>query len=181
MKYQQPFQILVILLFAVSCHKGEKQILLPTLDTFPREIVKKLNVLYTESGQPKMKLSSPLAKRYVTRESEKLIMPEGIALLFYDSVGEEYAKLTARYAERLLNEKKTILRYEVIIETADKKKLTTEELIWDENQHKIFSNLFVRIVTPDKIIWGDGFESDERFEKYVILHPKGEIHLNELK
>lgn len=179
MKLPFPCCVIAGLSLLLSCHQPNNEVNIPRVDTFPREVVKQFEVMYTEYGLPKIKLSAPLVKRYVLQQEEKVVMPKGIFLIFYDSAGNEQATLRAKYAERLVKEKKTILRYEVVAETSDGKKLTSEELIWDEQQHKVFSNSFVRITTPDKVIWGDGFESDEQFERYQILRPKGEIAISE--
>jgi len=62
----------------------------------------------------------------------------------------------------------------------DKTEFYSEELLWNRREHIITSTKFIRIVTPDKIIWGDGLQSDEEMKNYKILKPKGEINVKEL-
>ncbi|MCX7697822.1 MAG: LPS export ABC transporter periplasmic protein LptC [Bacteroidales bacterium] len=171
---------LTMLSFLLSCSNGKLRNIDVKVDTFPIEIAKDIDFLYTEYGLPKVRLTATVAKRYREKEGEIIKLPAGMLLAFYDSLGVLQAKISSKYAERILHQKKTILRYNVVVETQDGKRLTSEELIWDEVGHKIFSSAFVRIVTPDKIIWGDGFESDEKFEQYKILRPRGEIQINEI-
>ena len=54
-------------------------------------------------------------------------------------------------------------------------KLNTEHLTWDGKSRKVYTNAFVRITTPDKVMTGTGLESDETFSKYKILNVKGII------
>ena len=58
-------------------------------------------------------------------------------------------------------------------------KLNTEKLIWNELTQKIYSDEFVKVTQKDKIIYGDGFESDQSFTKYRIFKIKGVINLKE--
>ena len=37
----------------------------------------------------------------------------------------------------------------------------------------------VTITTPDKILYGEGMESDESFYNWVIKKPRGEMYLND--
>ena len=57
--------------------------------------------------------------------------------------------------------------------------LNTEHLIWDQSKKTIFSNVAVKITTNDEVIYGDGFESDETFNKYEILNPRGTINVKD--
>lgn len=172
--------ILTFFAFMISCKNSKDQRIEVKIDTFPLEVVRNVEFLYTEYGLPRVKLTAKVAKRYRDKEGEFVKLPEGMLLVFYDSMGSEQANVSSKYAERILYQKKTVLKYNVIVETIDGKRLTSEELIWDESEHKIKSSTFVRIVTPDKIIWGDGFESDEKFEQYKILKPRGEIQISDL-
>lgn len=56
-------------------------------------------------------------------------------------------------------------------------KLNTEHLIWNERTKKIYSDDFVKITTPDEIIFGNGFEADQDFSRYKIMKIKGTINL----
>ena len=51
--------------------------------------------------------------------------------------------------------------------------LYAEELYWNQKTKKVYSEKFVKIETPDEVIYGEGFESDEEFTSYVIKKIKG--------
>ena len=57
-------------------------------------------------------------------------------------------------------------------------RLNTEQLFWDENKQKIYTNKFVRIKTAKQIIYGDGLISNTDFTQYKITNIRGTIELD---
>jgi LPS export ABC transporter protein LptC len=51
--------------------------------------------------------------------------------------------------------------------------MKTEELHWDKQSRKIFTDKFVTIQTKDEILKGHGMEANQDFSKYKILKPSG--------
>ena len=43
------------------------------------------------------------------------------------------------------------------------------------NKHIIFSDVFVKITTPDNVLYGDSLVSDENFDNYTINNVSGEF------
>jgi len=70
-------------------------------------------------------------------------------------------------------------RNNVVVENTSGDKLETEHLIWDQKEDRIFSDVFTRITSPDRVIFGDGFESNQDFSKYRIRKVRGIIDLKE--
>ena len=65
------------------------------------------------------------------------------------------------------------LHSRVRILTKDGLRFTSERLFWDENQHELYSNVFSRLVTPDRQLQGTYFRSDERMTRYFVSNSKG--------
>lgn len=86
----------------------------------------------------------------------------------------KYAKLDDKNAK--LELRKDVKVFNII----DNTEFYSEELVWNRRSHIITSTKFIRIVTPDKIIWGEGFSSDEELKNYEILHPKGELYIDNI-
>ena len=55
----------------------------------------------------------------------------------------------------------------------------TELLYWDQKGQKVYTDRFIRIIQPDRIIMGYGFESDDRLEEPVITNVTGEFDVDE--
>lgn len=59
-------------------------------------------------------------------------------------------------------------------------RMYTEQLFWDEKKDSIYTDKFVKIVTPDKVITGSkGLRSNSSFSSYVIFGIQGEIEADE--
>jgi LPS export ABC transporter protein LptC len=146
----------------------------------PLETGKNIYLTYTDSGYTRAKLFAPMLERYANDERQETVMQKGITAYFYGKNStsvESYLK--AKYAVRYDRDKKMIARNDVVLVSRKGDTLNTEELIWDEVKHRIYSDKFVRITTKDEIIMGDGFESNTEFTKYKIFSIRGVISLKE--
>ena len=84
--------------------------------------------------------------------------------------------LTADYACNVNNTKYRASKNVVIIDLIKRDTLETEEIIWDQRRKTIYSNVLVKQKKADgSVNYGDGFEADERFTRYTIIHPHGEM------
>ena len=50
---------------------------------------------------------------------------------------------------------------------------TSEELFWDGVRHEFYSNVFSRVVTPERTMQGTYFRSDEQMTHYFVSNSKG--------
>lgn len=142
-------------------------------DTLPTETAFDIEFIYSDSGKTLIKLISPTLKRF-QNEDPYLEFPDGLKLLFYDSAMVVKTQLTANYGINRETQKKMEVRDNVIIINFEKDEtLNTEQIIWDQRRKKIFSDVFVKRTTPDGVIYGDGFDSDESLKNYVLRHPRG--------
>ncbi|WP_337517676.1 hypothetical protein [Alistipes ihumii] len=53
--------------------------------------------------------------------------------------------------------------------------LETEQLFWNQKSKLVYSNVDSKITQNTDVVYGDGFESDERFEEFVVRNPKGKV------
>ncbi len=163
----------------------EEVIRLSIADTTPNSYARNVSMAESESGRIKYNLTAPLLNRYESNEKGlNTIFPEGFRVVFYDSLqpGLVRTEITAEYGED--NESKRRMEAKsnvVVINHLKNEKLNTEQLIWDKNTRKVYSDKFVTITTPDKIIYGEGMESDEKFERWTIKKPRGEMYVNDNK
>ncbi len=146
-------------------------------DTIPVESAFDVVYFYSENAVMKTKMSAPVMNRFDIPEVF-VELPKGFELQMYDSVGNVSSIITAKWARKYEQKKILEAKYDVVVtDLVEKKILNTNHLVMDENQNKIYSDKFVKITMPDKIIYGDGFESDQSFSEYRILQPKGDILL----
>lgn len=169
------FLLAFTLLLQVGCENDIRTInALVDADTMPAEYAKNIEVTYSESGRKQVVLESPLMKKF-TEEEPYIEFPAGIQISFYDGYGKVKSQLTADYGIRYEKTRIMEARSHVVVVNFEKQEqLDTEKLVWDENKALIYSDVFVKITTPDDVIYGDGLESDENLDRYVIRNPSGE-------
>jgi LPS export ABC transporter protein LptC len=135
----------------------------------------KMNI--SDSGKVLMLLESPQVDKYIS-DREYIEMPKGIHIIFYDSIGEVRSTLDADYAISYTGSKIMEAKNNVVAVNIKKDQtLYTEELIWDQRKHTIFTENEVKIVTGNKILFGDGFTSDENFRDWEITHPRADLEM----
>jgi len=144
----------------------------------PVESAKDVETIYSDSAQIMMIVKAPQLDRY---EGEKPYseMPKGIEAYFYDSLMQVKSKLTANYAISYEKDKLMEAKNNVVVVNEKKEQLNTEHLVWDQRKGIIYSDKFVKINTGKEILWGEGMEADEMFNKWKIKRPKGSITIKE--
>src|SRR5258706_6350089 len=166
--------------FLVSCETDlEKINEVGRPNDAPKEIAENIEVLYSDSGYVKMKLTAPRLEKYTDESDPHVIFPKGMKTLFYDRTLTVTSRLSAEYGIRYENSQRMEARknVEVINEKGDK--LNTEHLTYSPADGKLRSDEFVQITTADEIIYGTQLEADEDFSRYRIFNIKGIINLKE--
>lgn len=163
---------LATMLFA--CKNDMKTISsLSTSDTMPTETARNIEVFYSDSGDVVIKLVSPTLNRY-QKEEPYLEFPDGLHLIFYDSLKNVKTELTANYGISWENKKIMEVKDDVVIRDYEKDEvINTEHMIWDQRQRKIYSNAFVKRTTSEGVLYFDGFDADETFSTYTFRKPRG--------
>jgi len=176
--YSSVLVFLTLIIF--SCEYDVKTInAISAVDTMPVESARDIEIIYSESGTVKVLLTSPIYNKY-EEDNPYMEFPEGIKLIFFDSLKNEKSQLTANYA--ISDEKSQIMeaKSDVVIFNYEKQEqINTEHLIWDQKKQIIYSNVFVKITTKDEIIYGaEGFESDQNMDKWTIKKTSAEFNID---
>jgi LPS export ABC transporter protein LptC len=170
--------MLFLFFLAHSCSNRMDEISAVTYkDTLPVESARDVEMVYSDSAIIKASVKSPQVNRYAG-ENPYIIMPSGLTLLFYDSVMNVRTRLTALYAMKYLKTDMLEARNNVVVINHLGEKLNTEHLVWDQKNQKIYSEVFVKITTPEKVLYGDGLDADESFDKWAIRKPKGTFYIH---
>ncbi|MBR6493107.1 MAG: LPS export ABC transporter periplasmic protein LptC, partial [Paludibacteraceae bacterium] len=83
------------------------------------------------------------------------------------------ASLKADYAHYNETAELWTLRGNVHALNLEGEQFDTQELKWDQQTHRVYSDSSIHITREKRIIEGVGFESNEQMTKYTILHPTG--------
>jgi len=170
-------------IFLSSCkNKMDDVIRLNNQDSVPVMYAKNVSIAESERGNLKYNLTAPVLYRYESKKGATIKFPEGFKVVFFDSLNPSVIRteITARYginkeAEKIMEAKDSV----VVINHLKGEQLNTEHLVWNQVSKKVFSNVFVKITTPDRILYGDGMQSDEAFNHWRIKKPRGEMYVND--
>lgn len=144
------------------------------------EIAENVKIIYTDSAVLRAKIFAPVMKRYPTAEDPYLEMPDGVKANFFDALGVIQSSLAAQYAVNYEEKDMIIIRDSVRVINKHDEEIKTDELIWLKKERRIYSEKPVRIrVRDEKILIGEGFESNETFTKYSIKKLTGTIKITE--
>ncbi len=135
---------------------------------------KDIELFFSEDGVVKVRVTAPSVTRHLT-DNPFTEFNDGLKVDFFNDSLRVTSNLKADYGIRYENELKTIMRNDVQVVNERNEHLSTEELIWDEKKHIIYSDKFVKITTPDQVLYGEGMEADEKLTKYIIKKPQGTI------
>jgi LPS export ABC transporter protein LptC len=145
----------------------------------PIEVGSNISISYTDSGYLKAKVFAPLLERYSSEVRMETEMRQGITAYFYDNNGKISSYIKSKYAIRDESSRTLTARKDVFVVNNKGDTLRTEELIWDEKADRIYSEQFVKITSPDRIILGSGLESNTAFTKFRVLNITGIISLKQ--
>ena len=138
----------------------------------PIEQIKGAELLHTENGKVKVRVVAISIERFQDIQPS-LIFSDHLEVYFYNDSSQLQSTLSADYAS-IDEEKKIMLaQNNVILISSDDKKLETDELVWDENKNKIYTDKKVKITTGKEVIYGEGFTSTPDFKQYSITKIHG--------
>lgn len=140
-----------------------------------KETTENVTITYTDSGNIKAQIKSPILTAIKDVKDPFIEMPKGIDANFYDNNKVLKSWLKANYAISYSEQKKIIVRDKVEIMNIKGEELQTEELIWDQKTQRIRTDKHVTITTKDKIFRGEGMESNQTFTDWEIKDLTGTI------
>jgi len=140
-----------------------------------------VEMLYSDSAILKLRIVTPKLVRHLNPQEPFQEFPEGLIVEFFSENGQEVtSRLTANYAERFENSNKFVIQDSVVWVSESGERLESEELIWEEEADRVHTKKFVVIRRPGEIIYGHGFESNQKFTQWRIWAIEGRIKSNDL-
>lgn len=139
----------------------------------PNRVSYNIELLHSDSAKVRTKLIADMQLEFPNGNTE---FPEGIVIHFFEKDGELSTTIRADrgYYERKAN----LYRGEGDVQVNNlikNQKLSSEELFWDPGTKKIYTEKFVTVEEPTRIIKGTGMEADEGFNDYKFTKVTGII------
>jgi LPS export ABC transporter protein LptC len=138
----------------------------PSAD-LPDQVASDFNMSETDQGRVEWKLYAREASVYNARA---VVAARGVRVDFFDDRGARTSTLTSREGELNQVRHDMSVKGDVVVQTTDGVRLTTQSLRFVNDTQKIVSDEFVRIDRRGDVLTGYGFESDPNLQHYEFKH-----------
>lgn len=175
------FGTIVMLLLFSSCG-GKKKAMAEAIterDSLPVMDTRGITTLISDSGITRYRVNTEEWLIYDRKQPSYWSFEKGIYLEQFDSLLNVDASIKADTAYYFDKEKLWKLIGHVDIKNLKGERFNTELLYWNQATQKVYSDKFIRIEQPDKIITGHGFDSNQQMTVYVIHNIEGIFYVDE--
>lgn len=139
----------------------------------PTMLTRNVETLISDSGVTRFRIVTPIWYVYDEVDEPYWRFPEGLNLDKFDNFFRKEASVSADSATYFKNKQIWRLDGNVNITNVMNEKFLTNQLFWDQRQHKLYSDSFIHIERPDKVLEGYGFDSNEQLTRYTIRNVSG--------
>lgn len=173
--------VVVMLLLLLSCSGRKKGLAEAILerDSLPMMSTFGVTTLISDSGITRYKLDTEEWLMFDRKKPSYWAFEKGIYLEKFDSIFQVEASIKADTAYFYDKEKLWKLIGHVEVENLEGEKFNTEILYWDQTAGRVYSDKFIRIEQTDRIIMGQGFESNQEMTNYKIHNMEGIFYVDE--
>lgn len=174
--------VIGLLVFA-SCKEEHKDVISVTIDNemVPTMVTKDVETLISDSGIMRYRIIAPLWFVFEESKEPKWIFPDGLILQKYDDFNNIDATVECDSATYLSKQRLWQLDGYVSMMNIDKDKFLTEQLFWNQETRRVYSDSFIHIERQDRIIEGYGFDSNDRLTEYTVNNPTGIFPTSDIK
>ena len=172
---------MVMLLLFSSCSGRNKEMgeAITERDSLPVMDTKGVTTLISDSGVTRYRINTEEWLVYDRKTPPYWAFEKGVYLEKFDSLFQIEASIEADTAYFYNKEELWKLMGNVHIQNLKGEKFDTELLYWDQRKQKVYSDKFIRIEQPDRIITGRGFDSNQQMTVYTINQPEGIFYIDE--
>ncbi len=132
-----------------------------------------VNTLISDSGVIKYRIVTERWEVNTVRQPSRWEFMKGIFFEQFDEQFHVQAYIQADTAWYFDQQRLWKLRGRVSLRNIDGLIFRSEELYWDGVKHEFYSNVFSKLITPERTIQGTYFRSDEGMNHYFISNSKG--------
>ena len=132
-----------------------------------------VNTLISDSGVIKYRIVTERWDVNTIRQPSRWTFEKGVFFEQFDEKFHVQAYVQADTAWYFDQKKLWHLRGRVQIRNVNGLIYTSEELYWDGIKHELYSNVFSKVITPERTMEGTYFLSDERMTHYTVSNSKG--------
>ena len=170
---------MVMLLLFSSCSGKKKELGITERDSMAVMDTRGVTTLVSDSGVTRYRINTEEWLVFDRKNPPYWAFEKGVYLEKFDSIFQVEASIKADTAYFFNKEELWKLMGNVHIQNLKGEQFDTELLYWDQRTQRIYSDEFIRIEQPDRIITGHGFESNQQMTVYTIRKPEGIFYVDE--
>ena len=148
-------------------------------DSLPMMDTRGVTTLISDSGMIRYRILADEWKVFDRKKPPHWSFEKGVYLEKFDTLFRVEASIEADTAYFYTKEELWKLVRNVHIQNLKGEKFDTDLLYWDQKKKRVYSDRFIRIEQPDRVITGRGFESNQEMTVYTIHKPEGIFYVNE--
>lgn len=139
-----------------------------------------INHKHTDSGRVDIKMRAQVMFDFSNREKHPYSeFPKGIKITSIEKNGDSIT-VEGDYAKSYRNtEVSEIKNNVVVVNYAQKNKLLTDQIYWDQKTHYFFTEKKFTFYTVTDTIYGTGFEATEDLKTWWVKNQSGVINIKE--
>ena len=173
---------IIVLLGAImllSCKNDVNAVYaIPLENDSPEMMATGMTLIYSDSARIKYKVKTPEYIKVTADKESYEEFPKGIDVTSYDDQGNVIGTIRSDWAKKYEHINTWEAKFNVVATNADGTKVETEHMFWDMDKKKIYSHVYTRITSGERIIEGnDGFESDQDLKNPVIKNITGIVEV----
>lgn len=172
---------IVMLLLFTSCGSKTTQIgdAIVERDSLPSMETLDVETFVSDSGVIRYRIEADEWLVYDKKRPSYWAFEKGMYLEQFDSVHHVEASIKADTAYYYDKQKLWKLIGNVDIENRKGEKFNTELLYWNQATERIYSDKFIRIEQPDRIVTGHGFDSNQQMTAWEIHNMEGIFYIDD--
>jgi LPS export ABC transporter protein LptC len=179
-KFRLTIIIICLAGLALSCENKIRVIPKSDFLTLPTLTASGFKTVFTDSGRIQLILTSDLLDKYDKTDPPYAEFPTGIKVDFYNGKDKPEGIVTSKYA-KCINNNLWELRDSVVVVNDNNERLETEQLFWNQEKDRIYTDRFVKITNEDVVSQGIGFESDSHLSRRKLGKVSADIYLKDEK
>ena len=159
----------VVVLFA-SCKDDSTSVVSHPTDPerVPTMTTSDVQTIISDSGQTRYRIAAPLWNMFEEAKQPHWTFPKGVKC---EELDNKFNPVTTIQCDSAYFDKDNALWSlvgNVRISNFNNDLILTDELMWDQRTHRMYSDAFIHIEKQGRIIEGYGYESNERLTTYQL-------------
>ncbi len=173
--------VMSVLCVVSSCSGQDKQFAdaITERDSLPVLETRGVSTLISDSGVVRYRITTPLWQVFDRKNPSHWAFEEGVYLETFDENFQTQASIQADTAYYFDGQRLWELDGNVEIKNLKGEEFKTQQMFWNQNTQRVYSDKFIRIRQTDRIITGHGFESNQQMTVYRIFRPEGIFYVDD--